>query len=351
MKMIIVGGGLAGAHAAEELRKLGPEDEITLISAESHLPYERPPLSKGILLGSSEPEGAFVHDAPWYADNRVTLRLGAAVTSIDTSARLVKIGSEELSYDRLLLATGSTPRHLAALDDSELNTLYLRTIDDALTLKAQLNGKVLIVGAGWIGLEVAAAAREAGAEVTVVEAASLPLQRVIGDELGTTIAELHRSHGVDLRLSTSIAEIDGHDVILSDGKRLTPDVVVVGIGASPNTELAQAAGLDTANGIVVDAHLQSSDPDVFAAGDVASQNHPDFGQLRVEHWDNAIEQGKHAARAMHGDTTPYSRKPYFFTDQYDWGMEYYGHAAAGDVDEVIVRRTPGSNLITALWVK
>ena len=351
MKMIIVGGGLAGANAAEELRKLGPEDEITLISAESHLPYERPPLSKGILLGSSEPEGAFVHDAPWYADNRVTLRLGTTVTSIDTSARLVKIGSEGLPYDRLLLATGSTPRHLAALDDSDLNTLYLRTIDDSLSLKAQLTGNVLIVGAGWIGLEVAAAAREAGAEVTVVEAASLPLQRVIGDELGTTIAELHRSHGVDLRLSTSIAEIDGHDVILSDGKRLTPDVVVVGIGASPNTELAQAAGLDTANGIVVDAHLQSSDPDVFAAGDVASQNHPDFGQLRVEHWDNAIEQGKHAARAMHGDTTPYSRKPYFFTDQYDWGMEYYGHAAAGDVDEVIVRRTPGSNLITALWVK
>ena len=180
MKMIIVGGGLAGANAAEELRKLGPEDEITLISAESHLPYERPPLSKGILLGSSEPEGAFVHDAPWYADNRVTLRLGTAVTSIDTSARLVKIGSEGLPYDRLLLATGSTPRHLAALDDSDLNTLYLRTIDDSLSLKAQLTGNVLIVGAGWIGLEVAAAAREAGAEVTVVEAASLPLQRFGG---------------------------------------------------------------------------------------------------------------------------------------------------------------------------
>lgn len=351
MKMVIIGGGLAGAHAAEELRKLGPDDEITLISAEKHLPYERPPLSKGILLGSSEPEGAFVHDAQWYDANQINLRLNTTVTGIDPIARLVKLGSEEIAYDRLLLATGSQPRHLAALDESGLNVRYLRTIDDALSIKEHLSSNILIIGAGWIGLEVAAAAREGGGSVSVVEAAALPLQRVLGDDLGETIAELHRNHGVDLYLSTTIDQIDGQEVVLSNGTRLRPDVVLVGIGASPSVELAEAAGLVTDNGITVNAWLQSSDPNIFAAGDAANQAHPSFGKLRVEHWDNAIEQGKHAARAMHGDTTPYARKPYFFTDQYDWGMEYYGHVPADGFDELIVRRTPDSNLITALWVK
>jgi len=351
MKMVIIGGGLAGAHAAEELRKLGPDDEITLISAEKHLPYERPPLSKGILLGSSEPEGAFVHDAQWYDANQINLRLNTTVTGIDPIARLVKLGSEEIAYDRLLLATGSQPRHLAALDESGLNVRYLRTIDDALSIKEHLSSNILIIGAGWIGLEVAAAAREGGGSVSVVEAAALPLQRVLGDDLGETIAELHRNHGVDLYLSTTIDQIDGQEDVLSNGTRLRPDVVLVGIGASPSVELAEAAGLVTDNGITVNAWLQSSDPNIFAAGDAANQAHPSFGKLRVEHWDNAIEQGKHAARAMHGDTTPYARKPYFFTDQYDWGMEYYGHVPADGFDELIVRRTPDSNLITALWVK
>ena len=351
MKMVIIGGGLAGAHAAEELRKLGPDDEITLISAEKHLPYERPPLSKGILLGSSEPEGAFVHDAQWYDANQINLRLNTTVTGIDPIARLVKLGSEEIAYDRLLLATGSQPRHLAALDESGLNVRYLRTIDDALSIKEHLSSNILIIGAGWIGLEVAAAAREGGGSVSVVEAAALPLQRVLGDDLGETIAELHRNHGVDLYLSTTIDQIDGQEVVLSNGTRLRPDVVLVGIGASPSVELAEAAGLVTDNGITVNAWLQSSDPNIFAAGDAANQAHPSFGKLRVEHWDNAIEQGKHAARAMHGDTKPYARKPYFFTDQYDWGMEYYGHVPADGFDELIVRRTPDSNLITALWVK
>lgn len=349
--VIIVGGGLTAANAIEELREQGHDGPITLIGAEDHLPYERPPLSKGILLGTDAVEDAYPHDDSWYRDNNVNLLLNTEVTTLDTAKQTVTAGGNTISYDNLLIATGSSPRRLDIFDQSELDVAYLRTLEDSLNIKAKLKGEILIIGAGWIGLEIASAARQAGASVTVVETAELPLLGVLGTELASVFAELHREHGVDLRLGTSVAGIDGTSVTLSDGHQLTPDLVVVGIGAAPNTALAQAAGIDTDNGVLVNAYLGTSAPHVFAAGDVAHHDHPVLGRIRVEHWDNAIEQGKHAARAILGSTEPYTRLPYFFTDQYDVGMEYVGHPGAEGFDEVIIAGRKAERALIAYWLK
>jgi 3-phenylpropionate/trans-cinnamate dioxygenase ferredoxin reductase component len=352
MNIVIVGAGLAGAKAVEELREQGYEDDITLIGAEHHTPYERPPLSKGLLLGTDEPDKPFVHEASWYADHDVDLVIGEPAAGIDLDRGSVTVGDRRIGYDRLLIATGAQPRRLTAMDESGLPVSYLRTLEDSLALKEQLKGRLLVIGAGWIGLEVASAVRNAGGEVTVVELAPLPLATVLGEEIGTSFAELHREHGVDLRLGTSVESFDGGTVRLSDGHEVTPDLVVIGIGAGPDDRLAAAAGLATDNGVLVDARLRAQDPHVFAAGDVANHDHPTLGRIRVEHWDNAIQQGKHAARVMLGDDAPYDRQPYFFTDQYDLGMEYVGHVGRDGYDEVVVRGDlGGSRVFSALWIK
>ena len=352
MNIVVVGAGLTGAKAVEELREQGYDGDITLVGAEHHTPYERPPLSKGLLLGTDAPDKPFVHEAHWYADNGVELLLGEPATGIDREARAVSVGDREVRYDELLIATGAQPRRLPMLDDSGLPVSYLRTLEDSLALKEKLGGTVLVVGAGWIGLEVASAARQAGGDVTVVEMAELPLERVLGRELGASFAELHREHGVDLRLGTSVDSVEGATVRLGDGHTVSPDLVVVGVGVGPDDRLAADAGLATDNGVLVDGRLRTEDPHVFAAGDVANHDHPQLGRLRVEHWDNAIRQGKHAARAMLGDEAPYDRLPYFFTDQYDLGMEYVGHVGPDGYDEVVVRGDlGGSRVFTALWLK
>jgi 3-phenylpropionate/trans-cinnamate dioxygenase ferredoxin reductase component len=356
MNLVVVGAGLAGAHAVAELRSQGYEGAITLLGAEPHPPYDRPPLSKGLLLGEREPDSVFVHERRWYADNDVDLRTGATVTGLDRErSRVALEDGEEVPYDRLLLATGSQPRRLPAAEESGADVLYLRTLDDALALHARLSGHVLIVGGGWIGLEVASAARQAGARVTVVEPTPLPLAAILGPEIARVFADLHREHGVDLRLGTSVAALDrtpgGTRVRLTDGEEMAPDLVVVGIGVLPRDELARAAGLDTDRGVHVDGALRSSDPRIFAAGDIASHDHPILGRVRVEHWDNAIHQGRHAARAMLGDAAPYLRQPYFFTDQYDLGMEYVGHVGPDGYDEVVVRGDLASRVFTAFWVR
>jgi len=351
VNIVVVGGGLAGASAVQELRDQGYRDDLVLIGAEPHLPYERPPLSKGLLLGTDEPASVFVHDQQWYADHDVDVRLGTQVTDLDLDRCHLGLAGEEIGYDRLLLATGAAPRRLPVLDSSDVEVLHLRTLDDALTLRSRLSGHVLIVGAGWIGLEVASAARQAGAAVTVVESASQPLLGVLGPQLAPLFADLHREHGVDLRLGTSIDSLEGPEVVLSDGRRLSPDLIVVGIGATPRDGLAAGAGLATDNGVLVDACLRSSDPHVYAAGDVANHEHPDLGRIRVEHWDNAIEQGRHAARSMLGHDAPYTRLPYFFTDQYDLGMEYVGHVGGAGHDEVVIRGSLEKKVITAFWIR
>lgn len=355
MNIVVIGAGLAGANAVEELRNQGYTEDITLIGAEAHLPYERPPLSKGLLLGSVEPSSVFVHDANWYADQHVDVLTGTTVTDVDLDTCHVTVTGGQIPYDRLLLATGATPRRLPLPDQAGADVVYLRTLDDALALRARLAGHVLIIGAGWIGLEVAAAARHAGATVTVVENAALPLVRVLGPEVAPLFAELHREHGVDLRLGTTVTAMVPNQgttqVRLADGHTLVADLILVGIGVQPDDQLAAAAGLATHNGILVDARLRSSEPHVYAAGDVANHDHPVIGRIRVEHWDTAIHQGRHAARAMLGSDEPYIRQPYFFTDQYDLGMEYVGHVGPDGYDEVVIRGDLASRVITAFWIQ
>ena len=356
MNIVVVGAGLAGAKSVEELRTQGYEGDITLIGAEPHPPYERPPLSKGLLLGTADRDSVWVHSTQWYAEHQVDLVTGVTVSDIDLDRCHIEVAGRQWSYDRLLLATGASPRHLPLVDSSGAEVVYLRTLDDALALKARLAGQLLIIGAGWIGLEVAAAARQANAAVTIVESAALPLERVLGRELAPVFAELHRDHGVDLRLDTSVVAVEhgaaGTTVRLSDGGTVTPDLILVGIGAEPNDELATRAGVATDHGILIDACLRASDPHVYAAGDVANHAHPSLGRrLRVEHWDTAIHQGQHAARSMLGHDAPYTRQPYFFTDQYDLGMEYVGSVGPDGYDGVVIRGDVSERVFTALWIK
>ena len=357
--VVVVGGGLAGGKTVEALRENGYDGPVTLVAAEPHLPYERPPLSKGFLAGDDERDSVFVHDEPWYADHDVALRLGEAVTAVDSGAHEVQTSSgERLPYDRLVLATGSQPRRLDLpdLDDTHRErVLYLRTLDDSERLKGWLREgvRLAVVGGGWIGLEVAAAARNAGVEVTVVEMDSLPLQRVLGPTIAAGFAQLHRDHGVDLRTGVSVEGVtaagEGLQVALSDGSTVDADVVLVGIGIVPDTALAEAAGLDVDNGVVTDAQLRTSDPDVFAVGDVANAEYPAVGRrLRVEHWASALNQPAVAARAILGHDDTYDLLPYFFTDQYDLGMEYHG-IADPQRDRLVVRGSLDGAYVAA-WV-
>ncbi len=358
---VIVGAGLAAGTAVEELRRLGFEGEVVVYGEEHHLPYERPPLSKGYLLGDAELETAFVHPPEWYDENDVDLRLGQAVTSLDTAAKVVRTADGAQAYDRLLLATGSSPRRLALADDSGAPVAYLRTIEDSQRLKESFGDgrSVVVIGAGWIGLEVASAARAAGSTVTVLESADLPLLRVLGPEVAAVFADLHREHEVDLRLGVQVAgvERDGARAVvrLEGGESVPADLVVVGIGVTPNTALAEAAGLAVDDGVLVDEHLTSSDPDVLAVGDVANAHHPTLGRrIRVEHWDTAIEQGRTAAHVLLGHEATYDRTPYFFTDQYDLGMEYVGSVGPDGYDDVVVRgdtTAAGGRTFTAFWLR
>ena len=355
---VIVGGGLTAAKAVEQLRESGYDGDLVVFARERHLPYERPPLSKGYLLGNDERDSVFVHDAGWYADHHVDLRLGVSVDAVDPVARTVTAGGTTTPYARLLLATGSAPRPLALADDSGAPVAYLRVLEDTERLRQAFTdgARIAVLGGGWIGLEAASAARAAGAEVTVVESLDLPLLRVLGPEVAAVFADLHREHGVDLRLGARLTGVDrsgdGVRLTLDDGT-VDADLLLVGIGAAPSIALAEGAGLDVDNGVLVDEHLRSSAPDVLAAGDIANAWHPVLGRrVRVEHWDNAIEQGKAAARSMLGEDVSYDRLPYFFTDQYDLGMEYVGHADPAEVDEVVVRGdTSGDRVFTAYWVK
>ena len=356
---VVVGAGLAGAKAAEALREHGYDGRLVLFGDEAYRPYERPPLSKDYLLGKAERDKAFVHSPGWYAEHDVELRLGTSVTSIDRAAhQVVTAGGDRLAYDKLLLATGASPRRLTAPGADLAAVAYLRSLDDSDRIKAALrpDARIAIIGGGWIGLEVAAAARSAGAVVTVLEGAELPLLRVLGPEVATVFADLHRAHGVDLRCSISVTGIesdgDGAVVRLGDGAGIPADTVIVGVGISPNTSLAEAAGLHVDNGVVVDEHLRSSDPDIFAAGDVANAYHPILRrQLRVEHWANALHQPDVAARSMLGQDASYDRLPYFFTDQYDLGMEYFGHAETGDFDALVLRGDVEGRAFAAFWLR
>jgi 3-phenylpropionate/trans-cinnamate dioxygenase ferredoxin reductase subunit len=353
---VIVGAGMAGGKAAETLREEGFDGRIVLLGAEPERPYERPPLSKDYLRGEAERTGVYLQeDAGWYAEHDVELRTSTAVASLDVSGRAVVLdGGERVEYDALLLTTGAEPKRLPIAGADLAGVHLLRTFEDSDALRAVLDagGKLVVVGAGWIGCEVAASARQRGMEVTVVEPQSVPLEGVLGPELGAFYRDVHLDHGVDLRLGDGIEAIEGSGraerVRTSGGAELDCDAVVVGVGVAPRTALADGV-LDVDNGILVDAGLRTSAEGVYAAGDVANHDHPLFGRLRVEHWANALEQGPAAARAMLGQDVTYERVPYFFSDQYDVGMEYAGYSRPDD--EVVFRGDPASREFIAFWMR
>jgi 3-phenylpropionate/trans-cinnamate dioxygenase ferredoxin reductase subunit len=356
---VIVGGGMAGAIAAQTLREEGFDGKITLLGQEPNAPYERPPLSKDYLQGKAERDSIFVHPEPWYAEHAVELSLGSAVTSLDPASRTVTTATgERMSYDKLLLATGSKPRHLDVPGADLDGAYYLRNVEDSDGLKIKFAdaNRVVIIGAGWIGLETAAAARAGGLDVTLLVSGDLPLEHVLGPEVAPIFDELHRSHGVDLRYRTTAVELTGRHgtvtgVMLSDGTRIDADMIIVGVGVAPRTELAAAAGLKIDNGIVVDEHLRTSDPDIFAAGDIAQTYSPRLGRhIRVEHWANARRQGAVAAKAMLDQDAVDVRPSYFFTDQYDLSMEYTGDIGPAGYDRVIFRRHADSNEMIVFWL-
>jgi 3-phenylpropionate/trans-cinnamate dioxygenase ferredoxin reductase subunit len=355
---VIVGGGLAGAKAAEALRDNDFDGQIVLFADEEHLPYERPPLSKEFLAGKKSLIDFTVHDSGWYRDHEIDLRLGTRVSSMDPSAHTVGLSDDTtIGYDKLLLATGSRSRRPPIPGSDASRVHYLRTIEDASALDSVLSEgcSLAVVGAGWIGLEVAAGARQRGANVTVVEATKQPLMTSLGEEAGAVFAALHRDHGVDLRLQAQVEEITTADgkatgLRLRDGSRITADSVLVAVGAQTNIELAQRAGLSVSDGgVLVDTSLRTSDPDIYAVGDIAAAEHRLFAtRIRTEHWANALKQPAVAAVGMLGKPAEYTELPYFFTDQYDLGMEYVGHAPS--YERVVFRGDVDTREFVAFWL-
>jgi 3-phenylpropionate/trans-cinnamate dioxygenase ferredoxin reductase subunit len=354
---VIVGASLTGASAAAQLREDGFDGPVVLIGAEPQRPYERPPLSKEYLRGESAREKAFVHEASFYDEHAIELRSSTRVVAIEPGSREVILDDDaRLGYERLLLATGASPRRLQIPGADLPGVQYLRTIEDADAIRdaAATADAVAVIGGGWIGAEVSASLRQLGLPVTMVAPGSVPLERVLGPEVGAVYLDLHLQHGVELAMGRHVTAIRGTDrveaVETSDGARVEANLVVIGIGAQPRTQVATDAGLTVNDGIVVDEYLETSVPGVFAAGDVAAAWHPLLNaRIRLEHWDNAKRQGRAAARNMLGLAEPYDRLPYFFSDQYDLGMEYVGHAPTWD--RVVLRGDLTGHEFLAFWLK
>jgi 3-phenylpropionate/trans-cinnamate dioxygenase ferredoxin reductase component len=358
-RYVIIGGGLAGAQAAETLRAEGVPGPISIVADERHHPYLRPPLSKEYLQGRATRESVFVHPPEWYAEQGIELHLGTAAVTLDPAQHAVGLSDgTRLHYDAALIATGAGPRLLPVAGSQLDGVLYLRRLDDSDAIRAVLEraARIVIVGAGWIGLETAAAARAAGVDVTVVETGTLPLGHVLGPEVAPVFAELHAEHGVRIMQQAHVQEIVGtagvvSGVRLADGRVLKADAVIVGIGALPNTHITHGTEIKVANGVVVDETLQTTVPDVFAAGDVANAfNRRLDRHIRVEHWDNAKRQGAVAALGMLGRRAVYDRIPFFYSDQYDVGLEYTGFAPAGAYDRVVFRGDVPGHRFTAFWM-
>ncbi len=363
---VIVGAGLAGARAAEALRGDGFDGRVVLVGSEPDRPYDRPPLSKDYLSGKVDLEKVYLHTEEFYESHDIELRTSTSVERIEPgSAEIVLAGGERLRYDRLLLTTGCEPRRLSIPGGDLDGIYYLRTLPDSERLRERMErgGSLVVIGAGWIGCEVAASAREHGVEVTVIDPGSVPLERVLGAEVGAIYRDVHTDHGVEMMLGTGVASFAGDRAVervsTTDGHVIDCDFVVAGVGATPRTKLADGTAITVENGIVANEYLETSVRGIFTAGDVANARHPLYGHLRVEHWANALNQGPAAAHNMldysNGDdqvldhALPYDRVPYFYSDQYDVGMEYSGHAT--DWDEVVFRGDPAGRELIAFWLK
>jgi 3-phenylpropionate/trans-cinnamate dioxygenase ferredoxin reductase subunit len=355
--LVIVGGSLAGAKAAEGARAAGWAGPIRLIGAEPHLPYERPPLSKTVLIGRDSPATARVHPGSFYVTNEIDLLLEVMAIRVDLGGRTVELdGGRRIPYSKLVLATGSSPRRIRG-PGADLPEVYcLRSIDDSVVLREVLvpGRRVAVIGASWIGTEVAACGRQRGCDVVLIDLTKVPLEQALGSEVGGYYAGVHAAKGVELRLGLGVSGIEGTDhvagVRLADGTVVDADAVIVGIGVTPNIDLARDAGLPVATGVLVDATLRTGDPDVFAAGDIAEAQHPTFGgRVRVEHWANALNQGVTAGRNAAGEAEAYDRVPYFFSDQYETGMEYSGWPVAWD--RVVFRGDPDGGEFVAFYLR
>ncbi|MGR0319072.1 NAD(P)/FAD-dependent oxidoreductase [Agromyces sp. ZXT2-3] len=358
-RVVVVGGGLTAARAVESMREHGVDDEIVVVVEEHRWPYERPPLSKGYLAGDEPSSAIYPLDAAWYREHDVDVRRGVRATGLDIVARTLATDAGELPWDRLLLATGASPRRFDGPGAGLRGVHVLRTLPDSTRLRTALregDRRVVVIGSSWIGLEVAAAARTYGNEVTVLGRGEAPLVGAVGRELGGMFADLHREHGVDVRTEVAVSAIEGGrgravGVLLTTGEALPADLVVVGIGATPNVELATSARLTVDDGIVTDAAFRTSADGVFAAGDVASVFNPTLGhRLRVEHWDNADASGRAVGRVLAGQDVEYDEIPYFFTDQYDLGMEYSGYGELAERAGLVVRGDLATRECIAFWV-
>jgi 3-phenylpropionate/trans-cinnamate dioxygenase ferredoxin reductase component len=353
---VIVGASLAGAKAAEALRQEGFDGRVILVGEEAERPYERPPLSKDYLRGETGRDKVYIHDEQFYEKQAIDLRTGTRAVAVEVdSSEVVLEDGERLRYDALLLATGAAPRRLPVPGADLEGVRYLRTVEDSDGLRAAISaaGRVVVIGAGWIGSEVAASARQMGPEVALIGTSQVPLERVMGPEVGGIYRDLHAEHGVELHFGVGVQALVGSTTVtgvrLGDGSTVDGDLVIVGVGVAPRVELAETAGLAIDNGIVVDEQLRTSAPNIYAAGDVANAWHPLLGgRIRVEHWANALNQGPVAARNMLGANQPYDRIPYFFSDQYDLGMEYSGHAPAWE--RVVFRGEPDKREFIAFWL-
>ena len=357
--MLIIGGGMAGGTAAATLRETGFDGDVTLVAAEAHPPYQRPPLSKGFLAGSEGLDAVYLQPQDWYAEHDIALRTGVEATALDPSARRVTLADgSELAYDAVLLATGASPRSLP-LPGHDLEGVHqLRRIEDSEALQAALKDggkRLVLIGSGWIGMEVAATARGYGNEVTILERDPVPLAAALGPRLGESFRRMHEEHGVDLRTSVNVERITGErraDGVVVDGETVPADLVLVGVGAVPNTALAESAGLRLNNGILVDPGLHTSAAGVFAAGDVANAYHPVIQRhLRSEHWANALEGGKVAAHSMLGRRAVLDAIPYFYTDQYDLGMELSGYPPLMSDADLVIRGDFDGREYIAFWVQ
>ena len=342
--IVVVGASLAGLRGIEALRRDGYDGAITLVGAEPHLPYDRPPLSKQVLAGSLEPDQIALRREP-IEDLALDLRLGRRAISLDAQAREIALDDgERVAWDGLLIASGATPRRLPGTPTLE-GIHVLRTLDDALAIRRALEKgpRVLVVGAGFIGAEVAATCRTQGHPVTVVEPLAAPMLRALGPEIAAVTAELHRDHGVDLRCGVGVEALEGAGRVerarLADGSVIEADLVVIGIGVTPEVSWLEGSGLELRDGVVCDATCATSLPGVTAAGDVARWPHPLFGEeLRIEHWTHAIEMGEAAARrllATPATATPFAPVPYVWTDQYDRKLQMAGHIRPDDLMEII----------------
>jgi 3-phenylpropionate/trans-cinnamate dioxygenase ferredoxin reductase component len=353
---VIVGAGLAGAKAAQTLREEGFDGRVVLVGSESDRPYERPPLSKDYLRGESGRDAAYAHEAGYYDEHDIELRTETTVARVDLGAKEVELeGGERIGYDRLLLTPGAEPRRLPVPGADLDGVLYLRVFgdSDAIRERIEAGGPAVVIGAGWIGAEVAASARTKGLDVTLIEREDVPLTTSLGRELGEIYGAIHRDHGVDLITGAQVEALEGDGrverVRLAGGRTIDCAFAVVGVGVAPRTGLAEAAGLACDNGILTDQLLRTSAREVFAAGDAANAVHPFYGnRVRVEHWHNALEQGPAAARSMLGDGKPYDVIPYFFSDQYEVGMEYAGYAR--EWEEVVFRGDVEAREFIAFWL-